>query len=314
MQIAIISKNDLFYERFIYLFNTDFLLDFNIVFFDVLNFNIECIKAYDLIILDENSKHLISTLDSKILVYFSDEKNILLDEYIENINIIYKYQDFRNIKKKIFDIISKTKIVEMIHYNNKSKLIYIYSNVSRCGKSILANNLANILSKEANVLLISFDIYEKSTHIKFSDLFYSYLKSNYNINFLKSIINEERGLYYIAGVYKYEDIYVLNENEYIDFFNALVYKNIFDYVVIDAANINFCLRKIIEKLELLIVPYIDESYSNKKIKILKEEIENDLSKESKDKIKYISFKETKDFLNNINNISINIKNEILGGE
>ncbi len=306
MQAFLISKDEVYSGRLILLLNKASLLPFK---FQYINLNIDkkqefdskTFLLFDIDSIDFYEENIDKFINTNILYLYSDIYLSSPKEFLNQDNLIYKFQNYKNIQKAILGKLSDLEHLDLVKSKEGSRIISIYSPVNRCGKSLLALNLSKMLSKDKKVLFISFDNYcyfENNSNIEklsLSDFIYNYFKFDFDISRIKKYINISGNLHFINGVEHPNDIYSLNEEEYYNLFKQISKKLDYDYFIVDLSFLAINLMRIIELSFKFVVPFIDDSISLYKLNKFKDELKNEkVCKEIDDKIIYLEMNNEKD--------------------
>lgn len=300
MKVVLVSKDILYSERLTNLLNRNSLLPYKIQNLDLSKISILDLEEDILLILELELVELglidIKKADKNKILFLVEERYIKNKiEDINQENIIYKYQSYKVIQAKILDKLSGLEHIDMLGITSKSKLISVYSPINRIGKSLFCRQLAHFLSREQKVLYISFDLYTsleeaKASRVSFSDILYTYIKSNFNVLKLKKIIDIEENLHIIKTFSHISDIFSLKEEEYLKFLKKLIESMDYEYIIIDWGDFCYYLETELEPSYKFIIPYIDDAYSKLKLEAFKYLRKEELQKYEA-KITYLRFDE-----------------------
>lgn len=230
--------------------------------------------------------------------YFKELKNVVIlaedkcVDSIDEIKAIYRYQASDILLSSILDFCVENIDIPINNSHVKKeigKLICFYSPVKRCGKTDLAIKFAEHL-KDKRVLLINLEEFSdfderlgiESTY-SIGDLIYFIISNNTNFEIkLDAAIKKHSNFDLIPSMKNIEDLYSLNY----EYWNVL-YKNIrelgrYDYIIVDLSFLSYEIVKIIQKSDKLVIPYLDNDISLRKLQkfneYIEEKLDNDLER------------------------------------
>ena len=224
---------------------------------------------------------LIKNIDAYIQI-LSEEKNVLR---IQGYEAVYRYRKMCMIISDILNnyanYVCKDSDMKdnILDRDMNVRITAIYSPVNRCGKSTLCLKLADALKENKSLVIdleefsLNKDIFDDGLNI--SDLLYYCLKENSNFNIkLDAIVRKYNNTDIIPPVKNICDISEINEDTWAELIIKIKDSGRYEDIIIDVSNMVGDIFKIFQICDYVFVPYLNDNYSEIKLKIFFEYLEN----------------------------------------
>lgn len=209
----------------------------------------------------------------------SGDKSLDNSEY----QSVFKYQSTDNIIREFMNYCSTTSAeykIQAVSYDGK--IIGIYSPIGRCGKTSFSLALAQMLGKSGRVLYLNLEEFSgfgqsilRSRELTLSDVLYIYRRSSAGVKDKLSASVCRLGRFdYVPPAQCPEDVVDVTSGEWITFVKYIMEHLGYDYLVIDVGNVIKEPTFLLEIMDNVFMPYVENVISRAKIQEFAENLEN----------------------------------------
>lgn len=235
-----------------------------------------------LLISEENIQDINTEFDKKRIILLIEEPEI---ESINGIRTLYKFQKIENIIRFIINMYAENmpeKNVIKIKGGERAKIIGIYSPVKRCGKTALSMELAEHLTKQGKVLMMNMEEYsalrtdtEEEMVYDLSDLLYFYMQNSWSFELkLKAVMQCLRGFDYIPPVKNGDELRGITTEQWRGLITEIAKVSDYQMIILDISDIVSNILQLLHMCDYVIMPYMSDEISSRKMTELEKELSN----------------------------------------
>ncbi len=225
-----------------------------------------------LLIAEENLTDQVQKLQIPHMIILSSEKESEAGED----RYVYKYQSAESLVREVMTYCQESPPTELeLGYKKKLGMAGIYSPLGRCGKTLFALTVGQILGEQKNTLYINmedFSGWQKSIHEadceNLSDFFYC-LRTGREKPALDTLIQSWGNLDYFSPVSSFEDLRGISFQEWTALFEFLEKESSYQQLVLDIGNGADQLFSMLELCDKIYMPVLEDWISQYKIQQFK---------------------------------------------
>lgn len=187
--------------------------------------------------------------------------------------VVYKYQASDSVLREVMACYQvREQPVLLTATGRKSRVIGVYSPISRCGKTGFAVTLGQVLSRDNKVLLVSLEDFSgfgalMGTEHKesLSDLIYYYRQGGYNGLRLGSVVYNWGGLDYVPPVTYAEDLTDVSGEELAGLLGRIADDSAYEIILVDMGHFGQGIEKLLALCEVVYAPVKEDTVSAAKL-------------------------------------------------
>lgn len=194
---------------------------------------------------------------------------------------VYKYQASDNVLREVMTCYQiKEQPVFFPSAGKRARIIGVYSPVGRCGKTLFALTLGQVLSKEGKALFLSLEEFSGLSRLTgssydsgLSDLLYYYRQSEYSPLRLGSVVHSWGGMDYVPPIAYAEDLAQLGGETVAGLVEQIAAEGAYDAVVVDLGHFFWGAELVLALCDVIYTPVREDGISDGKLKEWKEYLE-----------------------------------------
>lgn len=191
----------------------------------------------------------------------------------EGESVVYKYQATDSVLREVMACYQvKERPEGFVMTGTKSRIIGIYSPISRCGKTGFAMTLGQVLAREERTLLISLEEFSGLSSLTASeyektltDLVYCFRQGSYNRLRLGSVVYNWGGLDYVPPVTYAEDLADMGGGELAAILEKITQEGSYETIVIDFGHFSREVEQLLAMCSVIYTPMREDVQSSAKL-------------------------------------------------
>lgn len=222
-----------------------------------------------LLVGDEVEKDEMEGIKARQIIRLSESGAVQPDGSLS----VYKYQASDSVLREVMACYQVQTDTELFSGSRvKSKVIGVYSPVSRCGKTSFCLTFGQVIGRQEKVLLLSLETHSGYSRLmrmeyksSLSDLIYYFRRGEYSRLHLSSVVHSYNGLDYIPPAAYAEDLENLTGTDLAALTARIAEDSGYDTIMIDLGHFDRGAEAVLELCSVVYVPVRDDSISQAKL-------------------------------------------------
>lgn len=186
---------------------------------------------------------------------------------------VYKYQASDNVLREVLACYQvREQPAAVTATGRRSRIIGVYSPVSRCGKTGFTITLGQVLARETKALMVSLEVFSGLAALtgsdyggSLSDLIYYYRQGAYSRLRLGSVLYNWGGLDYVPPVAYAEDMADVQGEEAAGLLSRIAEEGMYGIILLDAGSFGRDVEKVLELCDIIYSPVKEDTVSSAKL-------------------------------------------------